>query len=301
MPSPFLQTIIIIFTGVSCAIIFVYLIRLARRLLHPILFYWQMLNNKKNNPWPTLSETKLSPIDLLLQWSGYSHRAGLFKVVVSVSAAVVVISIIIQNISGVFIGIVIISFISLLIISRSAQNKRKCVRSLPDALSALTDTLRAGFSLPQAIAFLAEELDAPVKNIFSTLQRSYVYQVHFSKALQVITEQIALTEWVIVAEALAVVGENGGNSIPLLEETARALRDRLNSEQEVKTLTASGRLSGMLVAGLVPVVLVFFWFVSPAYISILFTSATGRILLVVACALEIAGFIWIRQVVSVEY
>ena len=69
----------------------------------------------------------------------------------------------------------------------------------------------------------------------------------------------------------------------------------------MKTLTAAGRLSGWIIAGLVPVMLFFFAFVSPEYLHPLYSTALGQIILAVAAALEIIGFIWIMQLTKLDY
>ena len=140
-----------------------------------------------------------------------------------------------------------------------------------------------------------------MQRVFQALVRADELDLEFFDALGRTANQMQVREWTIVAETLAVQQRLGGNIVPFLEETARTVRDRITAESEIKTMTAAGRMSGYLIAGLVPLVLAFFFFLSPAYITVLFELPIGRMLFTAAMALEVIGFIWITKIVSIDY
>lgn len=251
--------------------------------------------------WPSLNNKDLNNFERLCYWAGWKKPLPSVKNIIFILLALFALSIVCLGWLGFILAIVIISATIYLINRRAKKMSVLFVNQLPDVLQGLVDTLKAGYSLPQAIEFAARELAKPAQNIFMALARAQELNVNFGEALTIISNQLNISEWRAVAEALSVEQALGGNIIPLLQEEAKVLRDKFNIAQEIKTLTAAGRMSGYLIAALVPTVLIFFWLVSPAYITVLFYTLLGRMLFILALSLELIGFLWIRKVVKIDY
>ncbi|MSU75730.1 MAG: hypothetical protein EXS55_04425 [Candidatus Magasanikbacteria bacterium] len=251
--------------------------------------------------WPALTDGTLSDFDRTLYWSGFFvHRRLLFKGVI-VGIVVIFGLLVTGHFFSIFLVAIIIFGAYVFIKQRAGKTERLFLRQLPDGLAGLVDTLRAGYSLPQAISFIAREVPAPLNFAFQALERSGELTMDFSEALQRVQKQLGVAEWTIVSETLIAVQRLGGNIIPLLEEQAKAVRDRISVEEEIRTMTAAGKMSGLIIAGLLPIVVVFFLLVSPSYINILFQTVAGRLFFTVAIMLELVGFLWIRRITQVDF
>lgn len=181
------------------------------------------------------------------------------------------------------------------------RRRKKLVAQLPDALDALASALRAGYALPYACALVEREAHPPISRVFGALARAHEYELSLKDAAAMIRPQVGAVEWDYVAEALEMHDGIGGNFIPVLAEAAHSLREKLRVDAEVASATASGRVSGLIVAALAPVSFVTFYFFSPSYMSILFTSTLGVMLLASAVILEAIGFIFIWKIISIDY
>ncbi len=184
---------------------------------------------------------------------------------------------------------------------RVSAAKKRFVSQLPDALDALVSALRAGYALPPALELVARETQGMVRDVFAALSRAHQYQVPMREAVKRICAQVRLQEWDLVAQAIEIQETSGGNIIPTLDELARTLRDKIRVDQEVTTATASGRFSGLLIAGLAPLSLIGFLVFSPSYMSILLHTELGHILLALAALLEVIGFLIIWKMVTIDY
>ena len=85
-----------------------------------------------------------------------------------------------------------------------------------------------------------------------------------------------------------------------MDKIADTIRERVRLQGEIKTLTAQGRLSGMVI-GFLPVILAFFMLlVNPSYLMELITHPVGRVMLLMAVAGELVGFLFIRRIIRIR-
>jgi tight adherence protein B len=180
------------------------------------------------------------------------------------------------------------------------RRRKNFTRHLPDALEAMSQALRAGLSLPQAIALVEREMSGAVKDVFGALRRAHDYQITLKDALSFLEPQIKTTEWSMVSQALLMQERAGGNIVPILAQLAATIRQRLSIEKEVQTATASGRLSGLIISALVPVSFLMFASFNPQYLQILTDTTIGKLMLAIAALLEIIGFAIIWRLVRIN-
>ena len=264
---------------------------------------WVRARREKSNPqpWPTVAQTAMTNWERQWRLAGWRKRVPPVGMVGAGVGAVAVAVLIGAGFFGMMGFAALVGLGYWFLGARAARYQAAFVRQLPDGLASLTDTIRTGFSWPQAIVFGAQEFDTPLKETFQALERGFLFQLEPGLALERVATELNIPEWTMVAETIRTQQQLGGNIVPLLQEIAHSIHDRLGVEQEIKTMTAAGRMSGLLIAGLMPIVVIVFWLISPNYLELLFTTALGRLLFALACSLEIIGFVWIREVVRVDY
>ncbi|HWQ60847.1 MAG TPA: secretion system protein, partial [Negativicutes bacterium] len=79
------------------------------------------------------------------------------------------------------------------------------------------------------------------------------------------------------------------------------IRERIKLRGEVRTITAQGRVSAMIIGALPFVMVAFLLVINPSYIGMLFTHPVGKILLGIAIAGQVIGMLLLRKIVSIEY
>jgi tight adherence protein B len=100
--------------------------------------------------------------------------------------------------------------------------------------------------------------------------------------------------------AIRIQRDVGGNLSELLNKVAETIREREYLERQVKTLSAEGRLSVWILGGLPPGFLAYLGLANPSYVTPLFTSPLGWVMLTVMGILLTAGIFWMKRVVKVE-
>ncbi len=184
------------------------------------------------------------------------------------------------------------------------QRKRRFTafdRQLPDALTMMKNSLQAGYTLNKAMQVIAEEMEAPVGEEFSDTVEEMRLGLPLAQAMNNLRRRVENNNLDIFITAVLIQFEVGGSLTELLENVSETIRERFRMEGEVKSLTAEGRISGIVV-GVLPIALVAIISVmQPDYLEPLLATETGHKLLGIAAVLETLGFLAIRKVSRVNF
>ena len=171
---------------------------------------------------------------------------------------------------------------------------------LPEALSIISNALKAGFGLLQALDNAADQLSHPISTEFERTIHEMNVGSSAEEALVALTERAGSYDLDIVVTAILVQRTVGGNLGEILDTVADTMRERIRIRGEIKTLTAQQKLTG-LVIGFIPIgVGVLFQIMSPGYIEPLFTTFIGRFMIGLAVVLEVVGIMIIQRILNIE-
>jgi tight adherence protein B len=178
--------------------------------------------------------------------------------------------------------------------------RRRLARQLPDALALWAGLLRAGQGSAPALAQVASRQAAPLGDEF----RVVLGQVRLGSPLDIafvgLRDRSGLADLRLLSTLLTVNRELGGNLAESLQRLADLLRSRLLMEGRVQSLTAQGRMQG-LVVGLLPLLLLaVLYFMEGETMRVLHTTWTGWAALACIAALEFTGFLLIRRIVRID-
>lgn len=177
---------------------------------------------------------------------------------------------------------------------------KKFQNQLGDAISMLSNSLKAGYSYLQSINAVAKDMPDPIGKEFKILLKEMSLGVNSEKALDNLSNRISSEDLSLMITAIKIQQETGGNLAEILSNISQTIRERIEIQGEIKTLTAQGRISG-LVLGSLPVALIgILMIISREYISVLFTSPIGRGLLIYATISELIGAFFIRKIINID-
>lgn len=171
---------------------------------------------------------------------------------------------------------------------------------LADALSMLSNSLKAGYSFFQAMDVVSKEMDAPLSDEFRAVIRETSVGMDVADALQGMVQRVPSEDLDLVITAVLIQRQVGGNLSEILDKIGNTIRERVRLKGEVKTLTAQGRASGLIIALLPFGVAAFVFMVNPGYVSLLFTHPLGRMMLGTALIGQMVGGLLIRKIVQVD-
>lgn len=183
---------------------------------------------------------------------------------------------------------------------RQAKRKQAFAAQLPDVLTLLVGSLRAGYGLSQAIELLSREVPDPAATEFQRVVRSMSLGLPLQKALQLMAERVESDDFDLVVTAITVQYEMGGNLSTILDNISSTIRERVRVLREVQVLTAQQRMTGNVLAGLPVFLAVALSFISPGYFEPFFEPGWPRILPLFAGGMIAIGFLIIRKIVDIK-
>lgn len=192
-------------------------------------------------------------------------------------------------------------YLPLHIVERRKRKRMEMLnRQLPDALDIISNGLRAGFSFTQALGVVARETEPPIADEFARVLRKNQLGKPMADVLRELSEHTDSDDFDMVVTALLIQRQVGGNLAEILDNVAHTVRERIRIKGEIRTLTAQGRITAVIVSLLPAGVAVMLFMMNPGYIMVLFTELPGMIMFGTAVILQILGIIVLRKIINIE-
>ncbi len=184
--------------------------------------------------------------------------------------------------------------------SRAADRIARIERQFPEALDLMGRAMRAGHAFPSAIRMVAEEMPAPLGRDFRVLFDEINYGVPANDALARLAERVPIADVSYFVVAVMIQRESGGNLAELLDKIAALVRERLRLLGEIRTLSAEGRLSALILTALPFGVGLVVNIVNPEFMAVLWTDPLGLRMVGVSLAMMAAGIYWMRRIIRIR-
>lgn len=201
---------------------------------------------------------------------------------------------------GIWLGL--FSWILPLIWLKNKRNnrKKKLEAQLPEMITMITNSLKAGHSLIQSIELLSREMNEPLSEEFGRLLQEMRLGVTTEQALKSFNKRIESTDLDLIVTAMLIQRQVGGNLAEILDSIGSTIRERIKIQGEMKSLTAQGRMS-MTIFMIMPIGLAGFLFMTNAkYMMTLFTHPIGWFMILIAIVGQIIGSVIIRKIIHIE-
>jgi tight adherence protein B len=181
------------------------------------------------------------------------------------------------------------------------KRMRKFEEQFPEAIDLIARALRAGHAFPTGLAMVAEELPDPVGAEFKLLYDRQNFGMPLPEALKSFAERIPVLDARFFVTAVLTQREAGGNLSEVLDNLGSVIRERFKVKRQVRVLSAHGRITGWVLAGMPPVLAVAFSIIAPKHIQTLINDPLGVNMIIGALFLQVAGTFFIRRIVNIEY
>lgn len=171
---------------------------------------------------------------------------------------------------------------------------------LPDFLMAVSRAMQAGSSLNQSLEVAVQEDSGPVSQEFALVMKEVRLGVDFNEALDNFSKRVPIEEATLVATAIKISREIGGNLSDAIYRLSVTLRKKLETEGKIKALTAQGRMQGIVMT-LLPIFLGFILYkMEPEVMSRLITEPIGWVVIAIIIVMELLGYFFIRKIVNID-
>jgi len=171
----------------------------------------------------------------------------------------------------------------------------------PEAIELMARALRAGHAFQTGIQMVADEIPSPVGAEFKLLYDRQNFGMPLSDALKGMAERVPILDARFFTTAVLTQRETGGNLSEILDNLAAVIRDRFKVKRQVRAVTAHGRITGWILAGLPPVLALILTMVSPEHMKPMITDPLGIKMIAVGGTMQVIGSLIIRKLVNIRY
>lgn len=171
---------------------------------------------------------------------------------------------------------------------------------LPEALDLMNSAVRAGHSLSSAMGMAAKESPEPIRREFRQCYEEQNFGLDMRLAMNNLAYRVPIHDIRIVVSAVLIQNDSGGNLTEILDKVAQLIREDFRLRGQIRTHTAQGRMTGIILT-LLPVVLGFLlYMVNPEAMSVLWKTEVGRTLLYSSIVMTTIGGLIIRKIVQIQ-
>ncbi len=171
---------------------------------------------------------------------------------------------------------------------------------LVDALSGMSNALKAGFSIQQAFEAVVKEGTNPIAQEFAMFLQQLRVGVRFEEALADMEDRVGSEDLTLMTQAIEIARQTGGNLTEVFDRIAGTIRERQRIEGKIKSLTAQGKMQGRVVS-LMPFLLGFLLYMLDPQMMLTFVrSPVGIGILVLMVLMQLCGAYFIRKIVNID-
>jgi tight adherence protein B len=222
------------------------------------------------------------------------------KIISSTVVALLALAIFKNIIAAILAFILVWNMPRVLIASKKKERIKLFDSQLSEGILVISNSLKAGHSFLQAVAVTAEETKDPFSKEFKKLLKEMTLGIDEEEALKNMLSRMESEDLRLIINAILIQKDVGGNLSEILDTIAETIRERQKIKNELKTLTAQGKLSGIIVV-LIPIFLgLIFFVVNKEHMIVLFTTPLGLTMVSMAVISQIFGILIIRKIVNIE-
>jgi tight adherence protein B len=171
---------------------------------------------------------------------------------------------------------------------------------LVNALTGMSNALKAGFSIQQAIEAIVKERENPISQEFGMFQQQVRVGMTFEDAMADMDRRVGSEDLTLMIQSVEIARQTGGNLTEVFDRIAETIRERRRIEGKIKSMTAQGKIQGNVV-GAMPFVLGFaIYLLDPGMMTAFLNSYIGMIIIGMVIIMVALGMVVIRKIVNID-
>ena len=174
------------------------------------------------------------------------------------------------------------------------------VMQMVDGLSLMSNGMKSGLSVVQALAIVVDEMDNPIRQEFELILNQNKLGVPLEECFNNLAKRVPSDDVEMFATAINILKETGGNLAETFDTIVDTIRDRIKVEQKIQAMTAQGMTQGIMVMCVPPGMGILFSINDPKFMEPLFTTTLGWVVVMGVIMLEVVGFFVIMKIIKID-
>lgn len=174
------------------------------------------------------------------------------------------------------------------------------VDQMVDGLTLMSNGIKSGLSIPQAMKIVADNMPDPLSQEFELMLSQLALGVSIEEVFNELAKRIPYPDVQMFVTSVNILKDTGGNVAETFDTIVKTVRERIKIEKKIAAVTAQGVMQGTIITAMPFVLLLLFYIMDPAYIGPLFNKPLGWVMLVAMLVLQIIGGLMIRKIVKIK-
>ena len=181
---------------------------------------------------------------------------------------------------------------------RVRRRARAFEDQLPEILTTIAATLKAGHSFKQGMQAVVDEAHPPASDELQRVLAETGLGRPMDDALAQMAERTASENFAFAITAVTIQRQVGGSLASLFDMVADTVRQRQQFARKIRGLTAMGRMSAYVLIGLPFFIALAITVTNPGYMSPLYHTSAGRMLIGAGLLMMAVGSLILNKIVS---
>jgi tight adherence protein B len=181
------------------------------------------------------------------------------------------------------------------------RREKKFLEALPDAVDVIVRGIKSGLPLFDSIRVVAADSSEPLKSEFVSIVETQAVGMPLGEACSRLYERMPLPEANFFGIVISIQQKSGGNLSEALGNLSKVLRDRRKMAGKIQAMSMEAKASAAIIGSLPPIVMVLVYLSTPAYISLLWTEPTGRLMLAGCVIWMSVGIYVMKRMINFDF
>ena len=176
----------------------------------------------------------------------------------------------------------------------------KFTHEFPNAVDVIIRGVKAGLPFGDCLRVVAAESPEPLRSEFQRLIEAQTMGMNVTEAVERMAVRVPITEANFFAIVVGIQQKAGGNLTEALGNLSRVIRERKKMKAKVKAVSSEAKASAGIIGALPFVVGTLVWVVAPDYISLLWTTSTGRMMVGIGAFWMCTGIFVMKKMINFD-
>lgn len=181
------------------------------------------------------------------------------------------------------------------------RRERKFLEGLPDAVDIIVRGIKSGLPLFDSIKVVALDAQEPVKSEFAAIVETQAIGMPLGEACTRLFERMPVAEANFFGIVIAIQQKAGGNLSEALGNLSKVLRDRKKMKAKIKAMSMEAKASAGIIGSMPPAIMGIVYLTNPGYISLLWTTPTGRVMLAISAIWMTLGVLVMKKMINFDF
>ncbi len=181
------------------------------------------------------------------------------------------------------------------------RREKNFLDAFPDAIDVIVRGIKSGLPVGDCLKVIAAEAPEPVRSEFRTIVETQTVGMPLGEACAKLYERIRVPEANFFGIVISIQQKAGGNLSEALSNLSRVLRDRKKMQAKIRAVSMEAKASAVIIAALPIAVMILVYLTSPDYITLLWTTELGRLMLAGSAVWMTIGVLVMRKMINFDF